>query len=384
MGEFNNLIPVICVSGPTASGKSNFAIQLAKVVGGEIVNADSVQVYCGFDVGSGKIKTAEMEGIEHHLLSHVDPREQYSAGRFKREAMLAIEEISAKGKIPIIVGGTGLYVRALFSEFLGALNTASALKMLENVQSNFGEEDFLKWCWSYLCLVDPEAANRIGQNDSFRIQRALLLFLSIGIPQSLCLKAFNKKDSRICGLVFVLEEESSSLYSKINERVLGMFENGLVSEVAEIAAENKEAPGLRSLGYRHIFSSLNQPKALEMLEISSLINNIQRDTRRFAKRQKTWWRNQPSALGWVPVSEFIETGDAFAANDLENIKIVELRKEKAIAGTVPNILSYLNEVVFRFRESVRLGNEKEFCLIRCLDELPVFYERIALNAHPSI
>ena len=146
-------------------------IELALKINGEIINADSVQVYQGFDVGSGKIKEADKKGVPHHLLSHVNPVEQYSAGRFKREAIEVAQDILKRGRIPIVVGGTGLYIRALFSNFLGAHDSSNSLEFLQKMEERLNPIEYSNWCYQFLRILDFEAAGKIGPNDLFRLQR---------------------------------------------------------------------------------------------------------------------------------------------------------------------------------------------------------------------
>jgi tRNA dimethylallyltransferase len=346
--ESNKAKSVICVTGPTASGKSNFAIALAKRIGGEVINADSVQVYRGFDIGSGKTTLDEMQGVPHHLLSHLNPNEQYSTGRFRKEAFEVIEDILARKKVPIVVGGTGLYIRSLFSDFMGVVNSEFPEQIFEKLRFDLSENQFKNWCAKFLETVDSEAYARIGENDSVRIQRALSLFLSLGVKNSLCRLILNRNDCNLSGLIFILEEEREVLNSKINSRVQKMWEEGWVEEVRNIIEKNSKMeisqfPALRSIGYKHIFSALSQDKSLKTIDLSSLINSVQRDTRRFAKRQRTWWRHQPEGMGWFP----LQFPEEYALLESTNVRI---SGDESIKSSFSENLDLVSDVSEKFME----------------------------------
>ena len=381
MAEYNKKLPVICVTGPTASGKSRLAVELAKKVNGEIINADSVQVYRGFDIGSGKSTEKEMAGIRHHLISHLDPSEQYSTGRFRKEANVVIKDILSRSKVPIVVGGTGLYVRSLFSEFMGIVNVEFSDQLFEKLRIELSKKQFENWCAKFLEIVDNDAFVKIGENDSVRIQRDLSLFLSMGIKNSLCRSILNQNDSKLCGLVFILEENRETLYAKIDQRVQEMWEKGWVEEVRKILEINNniepiKLAGLRSLGYRHIYSALCQDKTLETFDLLSLINTIQRDTRRFAKRQRTWWRHQPEGMGWLELQSIPEeitllessrnSGDQSTENNFsQTLNLITGISENFMASGINGFINSINSA----SELIESGNS----------EINVIFKRIFLH-----
>lgn len=317
-----NRIPVLCISGPTASGKSAFALELAKSLNGEIINADSVQVYEGFDIGSAKPSKEELDSVVHHLVSHVRGDEHYSVGRFRKEAMSCILDISSRGKVPIVVGGTGLYIRGLFSNFLDSWGFSFGEEVLEKILEKISEEDHGSFLHQLLSVLDIETAKKFPVQDERRVRRSLVQILSSGVPLSALKDLRNAHISEqseqqsegdtsrdgeasaveLYPLIWIVEQNRQVLYDRINLRVEKMLESGWVSEVANLLKylSPDSAPFL-SLGYRHL-SSLDYSSFSELpVPPRELIEEIKKDTRRFAKRQLTWWRNQPNVLDWKSV-----------------------------------------------------------------------------------
>lgn len=306
--------PVICISGPTASGKSELGIDLALEINAEIINADSMQVYRGLDIGSGKISKEEMRGVPHHLLSHVSPEEQYSAGRFRNEAFAIIVDIHSRGKIPILVGGTGLYLTALFGEFINSWGLNTGNQFLQRLEESSSIDDLPLFYHTMLHILDPKSSSRIPLRDEVRTRRALQIVLSSGLPVDVFKSIRNVPASRslsidnsdldieLIPLVWILDPVRESLYKKIDARVIKMFEQNWVSEVETLLNDfRSSSPAFSAIGYRDITSLNHSDCGLLDEDFSSLIEKIQRDTRRFAKRQLTWWRNQPESLDWIPL-----------------------------------------------------------------------------------
>ncbi len=359
-------IPVICISGATASGKSSFALALAKELGGEIINADSVQVYRGFDIGSAKPVQSELLEVPHHLISHVNPLEHYSVGRFRKEAMQCIVDIFNRGKVPIVVGGTGLYIRGLFSSFLDSWGFSFGEEMLEKILSRVSTDQEGVFLHGLLQVLDHETASRFPLQDTRRVSRSLIQILSSGVPltalksvRNFPVKSYSEKnmdlpDYRLCPLVWILGQKREKLYGQINARVLKMIDEGLVKEVGELLLSvPKDAPPFLSIGYRHL-SSLDYSKFPELPHVpDDLIEEIQRDTRRFAKRQLTWWRNQPNVLDWKSVFEV-------CSDDLE-VSITPPPaspynyKDNEISGTRELCELYLKKFSSRFVNMVQGG-----------------------------
>lgn len=280
LGELNN--KVLIISGPTASGKSALAVNLAKQFEGEVINADSVQVYRHFDIGSGKITGEEMAGVPHHLLSVLEPDEPFDAKQFSDMARALISEIANRGKLPIVVGGTGLYVRSLLH---GLVATAG-----EDGVEVTGSTDEL---YRELGEIDPGSAARVNRNDRVRIIRALKVALSSGSSLAELQHTHGNKELFCPAMVLVVAPEREVLYQAIDRRVEQMLAAGLVSETRAILERWGEVRPLGAIGYEQVLDYLKGE-----LSEAELLPEIQRETRRYAKRQLTWWRNQPQALGW--------------------------------------------------------------------------------------
>ena len=273
---------VIAIVGPTASGKTNISIQIAKILNGEIISADSRLVYKDFNVGTAKPTEEEMAGIPHHLVSIQSPSETYTVGKYKKEAEEKIKEILNKNKVPIVVGGTGFYVKAL----LEGLNIPDIdpdedfRQEMENLVKNNGKEALYK----KLQESDPEMAKKLMPNDSFRIIRALEVQKISGQKMSESQTISESEyDVLYCGLN---AEAREFLYERINSRVLIMLEQGLVKEVETLIKKcGRTVSLLKTLGYKEICEYFDG-----IYTIEETIAKIQQNTRKFAKRQLTWFR----------------------------------------------------------------------------------------------
>jgi tRNA dimethylallyltransferase len=269
---------ILVIAGPTASGKSKLALELARKFNGEIISADSVAVYRGFDIGSAKPTVEELREVPHHLISALEPTESFSAGSFAKMADRVIEEIVARGGVPIVCGGTGLYIRALLN---GLISDEAG-----ELDQELSQEEL----YERLLLLDPESASRVSPRDSVRTRRAVEFFLRTGGSIFKARQEHLMGERRYSSLILLLEPERSLLYSRIDNRVSEMLERGLVEEVSGLLAlYSVEARPFGAIGYRHV---------VEGLRGEGLKQAIARDTRRFAKRQLTWWRNEPRKLGW--------------------------------------------------------------------------------------
>jgi tRNA dimethylallyltransferase len=278
-------------------GKSEISIKIAKNFAGEIINCDSMQVYKGFDIGTDKIPPEKREGIPHHLIDVVDPSAQFTAAEFVSMALEATESILRRGKLPIIVGGTGLYLKTLLDGlFPGGKSHPEIRQELEAEAKKKG----VAVLWKRLMEVDPVYSQKISKNDKVRIIRALEVFHSTGKPLS---EHFSKTQSFVKDfhiLKIGLKLESKVLYQKIEERVEKMFERGIVDEVQTLRDSGipEDAPPFRALGYKHILKLLN--KEISQEEAKSL---TKRDTRHYAKRQMTWFRKM-EGIQWFSPLEF--------------------------------------------------------------------------------
>ena len=279
--------PIIAVVGPTASGKSDLAMSLAERFNGEIVNYDSVQVFRGLDIGSAKPSHDDRKRVPHHMIDVREPDELFTAGDYQREARTVLEDISRRGRIPVLVGGTGLYLRALTEGlFQGPARSDYWRTRLERIAESRGRE----YLHHLLRRLDPDAATRIAERDKPKIIRALEVRLDTGKPLTEHLKAEARRPLKGFSVCMVgLDPPRDECYQRINARVERMFQDGLVEEVRSLLARGipANAKPLGAIGYRHVVANLNNS-----CEWDDTIRMIQRDTRRYAKRQLTWFRRQ--------------------------------------------------------------------------------------------
>lgn len=284
---------LLVIAGPTASGKTALAIEVALSLGAEIVSADSQQVYRHFDLGTAKPTAAQLARVPHHLLSVVDPLEDFSAARYQALADAAIAGIRARGKRVVVVGGTGLYLRILLR---GVVAAPGADPDLRAALTAFADEKGDAALWERLAAVDPETARALPQADRVRIIRALEIHARTGQPASAARKAHAFAEARHPHRLFVLSPPREALYAAIDARTRAMYEAGLVEEARALAARGyAEAAPMRSVGY---------PEALAVargeLPLERAIALTAQRTRNYAKRQLTWFRKEPSAEVLAP------------------------------------------------------------------------------------
>lgn len=290
--------PLIVLTGPTAVGKTKLSIALAKAVNGEIISADSMQVYKYMDIGSAKIREEEMQGIRHYLVDELLPEEEFHIVRFQQMAKAAMEEIYAKGKIPILVGGTGFYIQAVTRDidFTEAEQDDGYRKELEALASEKGNE----YLHRMLEKVDPKSAEEIHANNVKRVIRALEFYHQNHTPISSHNQEQKEHTSPYNLVYFVLNAPRELLYERIDKRVDEMLEKGLVDEVRRLKemGYQKGMVSMQGLGYKEILSYLEGEYPLE-----EAVRILKRDTRHFAKRQLTWFRREPEVT-WVNKDEF--------------------------------------------------------------------------------
>lgn len=296
MSDDSSCAPFLFISGPTASGKSGLAIALAKRFNGEIVNLDSVQLLKEFDIGSAKPSKEELDQAPHHLIDVLSPYDRPDAGWFMKEARKCIDQISSRGRLPIVCGGTNLYLVALIHGMIpNAGSDPSERARLEE----FTNQELIE----RLHAVDPSSATRISPNDRVRLVRALELCKLNGSASAVRTKHnFSENTKNVLGVVLL--PERSDAYRRINSRTEQMLNRGLVDEVRAIRAQYGEnVPGLRALGYRQVCKFISG-------EISNerLLDEISMETRRYAKRQMTFWRNEPAKRGWNLVDRSNQEG----------------------------------------------------------------------------
>lgn len=279
--------PLIILTGPTAVGKTKLSIKLARAVNGEIISADSMQIYRYMDIGSAKIRPEEMEEIPHHLVDCLDPDEEFNVVRFQKMAKEAMEDIYARNRIPILVGGTGFYIQAVTGDidFTECGEDNSYRKELEKK----AKEQGAKVLHRMLSEVDPESALAIHANNTKRVIRALEYYQQTGEPISLHNQQQRQKESPYNLAYFVLNDERSRLYKRIDARIDEMLREGLVDEVKHLQqmGYHKGMVSMQGLGYKEILSYLDGTWSLE-----EAVYILKRDTRHFAKRQITWFKRE--------------------------------------------------------------------------------------------
>lgn len=309
---------LIVITGPTAVGKTELSVALAKKTGGEIISADSVQVYKHMNIGSAKITKAEMQGIPHHLIDICEPWEAFNIARFKELAEQAVNEIHSRGKIPIIAGGTGFYIQSLIYD-VDFKETAvnDTRTKYEELLRNKGEA----YLHSLLEERDPEAAAVIHPNNAKRVIRALEYFEQTGTKISTHNEVERRKESPYNFAYFVLTLPREQLYNRINERVDRMLEEGLLDEVKSIVSSygvTRDMVSMQALGYKEILDYLNGHATLE-----DAIYTIKRDTRHFAKRQLTWFKREREVI-WLDKEEYhtLDMQLDFIIKNLKNKDII--------------------------------------------------------------
>ncbi|GEL71442.1 tRNA (adenosine(37)-N6)-dimethylallyltransferase MiaA [Myxococcus virescens] len=297
MGEGGAQRPLLTViAGPTASGKTALAIALAQRAGGEIVSADSQQVYRHFDIGTAKPSSEELAAVPHHLVSAVDPMEAFSAVEYQRRADAVIAEIAARGRPVFVVGGTGLYLRVLLHGVLEAPGALPELRAeLEALAAGEGREAVHR----RLAEVDPETAAKLPPQDLVRVIRALEIHAQTGVPASAFRKAHAFAPDRYPFQLYVLAPPRDVLYGLINTRTRMLFERGLVEETRELLARGyADAAPMRSVGYVQARAVVEGRMTRE-----EAIHDTAQETRRYAKRQLTWFRKEPGAVFLAPPYE---------------------------------------------------------------------------------
>jgi len=286
------------LTGPTAVGKTSLSISLAKAVNGEIISADSMQVYKGMDIGSAKIRKEEMQGVTHYLVDILEPEEEFHIVKFQELAKAALEEIYAKGKIPILVGGTGFYIQAVTRDidFTQAEQETSYREELEQ----FAKEKGAEYLHEKLREVDSKSAENIHANNVKRVIRALEFYHQNGTPISEHNEEQKQQTSPYNLAYFVLTAPREILYERIDRRVDQMMEEGLLEEVKSLRERgcHRGMVSMQGLGYKEILAYLEGEYPLE-----EAVRILKRDTRHFAKRQLTWFRREQDVI-WVDKEQF--------------------------------------------------------------------------------
>lgn len=290
--------PLIILAGPTAVGKTKLSIALAKALNGEIISADSMQVYRNMNIGTAKIQKEEMQGVPHHLIDVLEPEEDFNVVTFATMAKAAVQEIASRGRLPIIVGGTGFYIQALLYDidFTENDDDKTYRQELEQLAKEKGPE----YLHLMLQKVDAKSAESIHHNNTKRVIRALEFYKKSGIRISEHNEEQRQKQSPYQYAYFVLNDNRKLLYDRIDSRVETMIADGLVDEVAELLRGGCERScvSMQGLGYKEIAACL-----CGEISLDEAIYLIKRDTRHFAKRQLTWFKRESEVI-WVDRTEF--------------------------------------------------------------------------------
>lgn len=306
-------IKTIFIVGPTASGKTSLGVEVAKYFGGEVVSADSMQIYKYMNIATAKPTQSEMQGIPHHMIDFVDPDTPYSVAKYKEDAMKCIEDIASRGKIPVVVGGTGLYVDTLLynTEFFDVEIDEKLRKELYEKCEALGSEKL----WEELSEIDPAAASNIHKNNSKKIIRALEIYYQTG-------KTITEQNasSHLCGekldyvIVALNAKDREYLYERINRRVDIMLEEGLLEEAEEYFRNFNNATSAQAIGYKEL-----KPYFDGVLSLEECTENLKMQTRRYAKRQLTWFRRNEN-VNWLYIDDY-KDGNIAA-------KAIEIIREK--------------------------------------------------------
>ena len=293
---------LVVIAGPTATGKSDAAVKLSEIIGGEVISADSIQVYRGMDIGSAKISVAEMKGIPHHLIDVMDPSEDYNVVRFKSMAEKAMEGIYQRGHIPVVCGGTGFYIQALiygidFKDEPDEDGSDSCRKYFEEIYVRQGPEKLI----SMLAKEDPASYDVIDHHNIKRVIRALTYMRVHGesIQEHNKREALKRLDPPYDLRFFVLYGERSGMYERINKRVDLMMASGLCDEVRSLldSGLRENSTAAQGIGYKEIIEALKNNS-----DLNEAAEKIKLNTRRFAKRQLTWFKREKAAI-WINIDK---------------------------------------------------------------------------------
>lgn len=306
---------LIILAGPTAVGKTENSIRLAKAVNGEIISADSMQVYKRMDIGSAKIKSEEMQGVTHYLIDVLEPTEEFNIVLFQQMAKEAMSKIYASGKIPILVGGTGFYIQSLLYDIDFKDEAYSDNRLREELQA-FADQNGKEALHDRLKSVDPESAEVIPAGNIKRVIRALEFYETHKEKISSHNKEQKAKESPYDYAFFVLTDERPLLYERIEKRIDIMLENGLLAEVEGLKKEGltRNHISMQGLGYKEILSYLEGEISLE-----EAVYILKRDTRHFAKRQITWFKREPD-VKWINKSVFNHNDEAIFEEMMQYLK----------------------------------------------------------------
>ncbi|WP_409275798.1 tRNA (adenosine(37)-N6)-dimethylallyltransferase MiaA [Neobacillus sp. SCS-31] len=310
-----SLQKLVVIVGPTAVGKTRLGVEMAKHFNGEVISGDSMQIYRGMDIGTAKVTEEEMEGIPHYLIDIKNPEESFSVAEFKSLVREKIDEITSKGKLPIIVGGTGLYIQSVLYDY--QFSEAPADEAFRARLERKAEEEGNEAVHRELADLDPEAAEQLHPNNVRRVIRALEIVKSTGMPLAEVQKS-TKPELLYNAAIIGLTMEREMLYERINRRVDKMVEEGLVDEVKKFYDMGlRDCQSIQAIGYKEFYSYFDGTSTLE-----ESVDTLKQNTRRYAKRQLTWFRNKMD-VEWYDMSDT----DAFPKIIPEIFKYVEGKLE---------------------------------------------------------
>lgn len=303
---------LVIIVGPTAVGKTSSSVELAKRLGGEIISADSMQIYKGMDIGTAKIEEAEMEGIPHYMIDEVNPDEEFSVSDFKSKALHYIDEISSRGKLPIVVGGTGLYVNSLVYKL--DFTRASSDEEIRSRYTRYAEVYGKEYVYDRLRATDPATAERLNINDVKRVIRALEVYELTGKPMSESNSDFREESDQFNLSYIGLNMERENLYERINRRVDIMLDRGLIEEVKSLLDKGygRNHTSMKAIGYKEVIDYIEGVSSYE-----EMVSLLKRNSRRFAKRQLTWFRRD-GRIKWFDMDKCqIESMESYCKSQLE-------------------------------------------------------------------
>ena len=288
--------PLVVLLGPTAVGKSRVATQVAKYLETDVLAADSRQVYRGMDIGTDKPTTEERQGVPHRLIDLVDPGETFNAGWYRRVAMVEIERLYNAGRLPFVVGGTGLYIRALVR---GLCPAPKADPHVRADLKKLGDQRGRDGLYAELMRVDPETAARLHPNDESKVMRALEVYRLSGRPLSTVQAEHGFHETPFSALLIGLERRKETMYGRIEERIDWQLTHGMVEETRSLLGQGygRELGSMKGLGYRQVGAYLENE-----CDYAEMVHRFKRDTRRFAKRQMTWFRSE-AGVAWLSIED---------------------------------------------------------------------------------
>lgn len=314
---------VLVIVGPTASGKTKLAVDIAKRYNGEVVSADSMQIYKGMSIGTAKPTVEEMDGIPHHLIDFVDPTTSFSVVDYVTCAHKVIDDIKSRDKLPIIVGGTGLYVDSLIDDV--QFDETKADNKIRDQLYKFAQINGVDALFERLINIDPVAANKMHRNNIPRVVRAIEIYMKTGITMTEHQNNSKIKPSRYDDLkIGITYNDRQRLYDKINLRVDNMITQGLLDEAKQVYNSNYVGTALQAIGYKELFAYFDGQISLE-----TALNNLKQSSRRYAKRQLTWFKRDEK-INW-----FFLDQECLNENKLENIQFMQ----KKIYNTIDNFFN---------------------------------------------